>query len=54
MPTDPWLSTIIILEAQAHLRVEAGKLKPQTQEWMMSEVLGALTRRTHETARLET
>jgi len=32
MPTDPWLSTIIVLEAQSHLRVQAGKLKPQTQQ----------------------
>jgi hypothetical protein len=47
MPTDAWLSTIIVLEARSHLLVEAGKLTPSTEEWMMSEVLGALAEGTH-------
>ena len=41
-PKDLWLPTIIVLEAQSHLRMETGQLEPATQEWMMSEVLGAL------------
>lgn len=41
-PRDLWLPTIIVLEAQSHLRVETGQLEPATQEWMMSELLGAL------------
>ena len=41
-PKDLWLPTIIVLEAQSHLRMETGELEPVIQEWMMSEVLGAL------------
>lgn len=41
-PRDLWLPTIIVLEAQSHLRMETGQLKPATQEWMMNEILGAL------------
>jgi hypothetical protein len=41
-PKDLWLPTIIVLESQSHLRVETGQLQPATQEWMMSEILGAL------------
>src|ERR1700687_84516 len=41
-PKDLWLPTIIVLEAQSHLRVETGQLEPATQEWMMSEILGSL------------
>ena len=41
-PQDLWLPTIIVLEAQSHLRMETGQLEPATQKWMMSEVLGAL------------
>src|SRR6202158_2400308 len=39
---DLWRPTIIVLEAQSHLRMETGQLEPATQKWMMSEVLGAL------------
>jgi hypothetical protein len=41
-PKDLWLPTIIVLEAQSHLRMETGQLAPATQQWMMNEVLGAL------------
>ena len=53
-PKDLWLPTIIVLEAQSHLRMEAGQLEPATQEWMMSEVLGALaagTSQSHQRSR---
>jgi len=53
MPTDAWLSTIIVLEARSHLLVEGGKLTPLTQEWMMSEVLGALAQGTPVAPRFE-
>ena len=50
-PKDLWLPTIIVLEAQSHLRVETGQLDPATQEWMMSEILGALASGTSQSSR---
>jgi len=50
-PKDLWLPTIIVLEAQSHLRMEAGRLAPATQEWMMSEILGALASGTSQPSR---
>lgn len=54
MPADPWLSTIIILEGQSHLRVKSGQLTPLTKEWMMREVFSALAGRTQDVMALET
>lgn len=54
VPTDPWLSTIIVLEGQSHLRVKAGQLTPLTKEWMMREVFCALAGRTQDVIALET
>lgn len=51
VPKDLWLPTIIVLEAQSHLRMETGQLEPATQEWMMSEVLGALAGGTSQPSR---
>ena len=50
-PKDLWLPTIIVLEAQSHLWIETGQLEPASQEWMMSEILGALAGETTQSHR---